>query len=171
VARGFIHSGCTKIAITDVNAATLSQTKAVLETLNPSAQILAIDGNIADEAFVDSLLQSVVSAFDRLDYAVNCAGVLGPSLRSDETAVAEFDRINGVNYRGCWLSSRAELRVMKAQTPLVDHPGQRGAVVSIASQLGVVGRPQASMWFRHFLCLISTRSFDILLPLRLAPSN
>lgn len=86
--------------------------------------------------------------FGRVDYAVNCAGVLGKPLASGEMDVAEFDRVNAVNYRGCWLSSRAQLRAMLLQEPLEglikdERRRQRGAIVNIASQLGIVGRPNA----------------------------
>lgn len=104
-------------------------------------------GNVADDHFAESFITDVVSEFGRVDYAVNCAGVLGESLRSTETSLAEFDRVNDINYRGCWLCSRAELAQMVKQDPLPSHdpdrPPQRGAVVNIASQLGIVGRPTA----------------------------
>jgi NAD(P)-dependent dehydrogenase (short-subunit alcohol dehydrogenase family) len=54
--------------------------------------------------------------------------------------------INNVNYRGCWLSSRAAIQRMLKQDPLPTHdgrPGYRGSIVNIASQLGIVGRPAA----------------------------
>ena len=66
--------------------------------------------------------------------------------RSHESTIEEFDLINNVNYRGCWLSSRAAIRQMLKQEPLPTHddrPGSRGSIVNIASQLGVVGRPAA----------------------------
>lgn len=95
-----------------------------------------------------------VAAFggdNRIDYAVNCAGILGPPLRSHEVAPEQFDRINGVNYRGSWLVSRAVLGRMVAQEAVVRGPtwgggrgwGERGCVVNIASQLGIVARPEA----------------------------
>ncbi|KAE8377216.1 hypothetical protein BDV26DRAFT_218841 [Aspergillus bertholletiae] len=69
-----------------------------------------------------------------------------------------FDQINNVNYRGCWLSSRAELRHMINQDPLPSHdasrPPQRGAVVNIASQLGIVGRPGARKPMASYLSLL-----------------
>jgi NAD(P)-dependent dehydrogenase (short-subunit alcohol dehydrogenase family) len=73
-------------------------------------------------------------------------GVLSNNKRSDETSPAEFDHINSINYRGCWLSSRAAIKQMLTQEPLSTHdgrPGSRGSVVNIASQLGIVGRPAA----------------------------
>ena len=104
-------------------------------------------GNIADEEFVESFVAEVVSTFGRLDYAVNNAGILEGGQRSTETTTDAFDRINGVNYKGCWLCSRAELRQMVNQDPLPSHDPnrepQRGSIVNVASQLGVVGRPGA----------------------------
>lgn len=92
-------------------------------------------------------MQEVIDTFKRVDYAVNCAGVLGGGQRSTETTSETFDRINGVNYKGCWLCSRAELTHMLKQDPLPSHDlerePQRGSIVNVASQLGIVGRPEA----------------------------
>lgn len=89
--------------------------------------------------------------FGRIDYAVNCAGVLGKPVPSGEMEVSEFERVNGVNYRGVWLCGRREVRVMMGQDPLEEEedgcrkkiPRERGSIVHIASQLGIVGRPEA----------------------------
>lgn len=146
VAKAFARSGCTRIAITDVNRETLEQTKTGILEISPNARILSVDGDISDEDFVASFADEVAKTFSRLDYAVNCAGILGPSLRSHETSVDHFDRINRVNYRGSWLCSRAALRLMLKQEPLPEQPEQRGSIVNIASQLGVVARPGAGKY-------------------------
>jgi NAD(P)-dependent dehydrogenase (short-subunit alcohol dehydrogenase family) len=120
---------------------------------HPSTQLLAHSGNVADDQFADSFINEVVRYFGRVDYAVNCAGVLGQPLRSSETSLAEFDRLNNINYRGCWLSSRAQLRQMVRQDALPSHdssrPPQRGAIVNVASQLGIVGRPSARKYLKQ----------------------
>ena len=46
------------------------------------------------------------------------SGILSNNERSGETSIEDFDRINGVNYRGLWLTSRAELKQMVKQDPL-----------------------------------------------------
>ncbi|PGH11561.1 hypothetical protein AJ79_04819 [Helicocarpus griseus UAMH5409] len=148
VAISFANAGCSRIAITDIHEASLARVKDAIVSKHPGVQVLASGGDIADESYVAAFFAEVEKMFGRLDYAVNCAGIIGPSLRSDEMLVAEFDRINNVNYRGCWLSSRAELKLMLKQ----DRPeaegaspsAQKGAIVNIASQLGIVGRPCAS---------------------------
>ncbi|OOQ89773.1 oxidoreductase, short-chain dehydrogenase/reductase family [Penicillium brasilianum] len=147
VAKAFAAAGCERIAITDLNETTLEQTRNAVAVAHPSTRLLARSGNVADDQFADSFINEVVRYFGRVDYAVNCAGVLGQPLRSSETSLAEFDRLNNINYRGCWLSSRSQLRQMVRQDALPNHdssrPPQRGAIVNVASQLGIVGRPSA----------------------------
>lgn len=75
---------------------------------------------------------------------------MGNNHISTETSLDAFDKINNVNYRGCWLSSRAQIKAMLRQDPLPSHdpnrPVQRGSIVNIASQLGFVGRPAGTVY-------------------------
>ncbi|KAK4944392.1 hypothetical protein LTR10_016278 [Elasticomyces elasticus] len=145
-AAAFAEAGCKRIAITDRNAELLSKTHLSITDKWSAVEIYSEAGDISQEDFVTRFMANVVEKFGRVDYAVNCAGVLGQSKRSHEMDTAEFDRVNKINYRGCWLSSRAELRQMLKQDPMSDDTGrapQRGAIVNIASQLGIVGRPTA----------------------------
>lgn len=101
-------------------------------------------GDISDEKFVDAFHDETFAMFSRLDYAVNCAGILGGDvIKAVEMTTEAFDRLNNINYRGSWLSCRAQLRNMLKQEPLQEHSKQRGSIVNIASQLGVVARPGA----------------------------
>lgn len=143
VARSFARSGCSRLIITDLNKETLSQTRDAILSINREAQVLAEPGDISDQTFVESLMVQTVERFQRLDYAVNCAGILGAAVRSTDMGVDAFDLINRVNYRGSWLCSRAALKAMLNQKPLEEHPEQKGAIVNIASQLGIVARPEA----------------------------
>jgi NAD(P)-dependent dehydrogenase (short-subunit alcohol dehydrogenase family) len=149
VVKAFVTSGCTRIVITDLNETTLSQTRDALLSISPDIDVLAVAGDITEEDIVKSLTEKAVKHFGRIDYAVNCAGVNAPSLRSHETPLSLFDHVNNANYRGCWLSSRAWISQMLTQEPLAEHPKQRGAIVSIASQLGSIARPNASKSHPH----------------------
>ncbi|KAL1878451.1 hypothetical protein Plec18167_004523 [Paecilomyces lecythidis] len=163
-ACAFAAAGCTRLAITDVNASLLDETRASILSSYPETTILAIPGDIAADCFPEDFIAQVMAHFGRVDYAVNCAGVLGKPLVSGEMDVAEFDRVNAVNYRGCWLSSRAELRAMVRQDPVEGAAAdgrrrQRGAIVNIASQLGIVGRPTAPAYCASKAAVIAlTRS-------------
>lgn len=115
---------------------------------------------MTDDAFVKSFVDGAVGAFGRIDYSVQCAGVLGQGLRSHETALRDFDYINGVNYRGTWLVTREVLGRMVKQEPLPDHQGQRGAVVNIASQLGLTARTGAAPYCASKSAVISMTKAD-----------
>jgi NAD(P)-dependent dehydrogenase (short-subunit alcohol dehydrogenase family) len=103
--------------------------------------------------------------FKRLDYAVNCAGVLGAAKKSHEMTLEEFDHIVNVDYRGSWLCSREELKIMVSQEPLPTNNGRqgnRGVIVNVASQLGIVARPQArKFYFLSFVWLIEETLIQI----------
>jgi NAD(P)-dependent dehydrogenase (short-subunit alcohol dehydrogenase family) len=143
VALAFARAGCTRIAITDRNESTLSSTADRIRAAAPDTQVLAVPGDISDPDSVDHVVGSVAAKFGRVDYAVNCAGVLQPSKPSGDMSVDDFDAVNSVNYRGLWLCSRAELRQMMQQ-----GGERRGAIVNIASQLALVGRREARKWLR-----------------------
>jgi NAD(P)-dependent dehydrogenase (short-subunit alcohol dehydrogenase family) len=87
---------------------------------------------------------------------VNCAGVLGGDvIKAVEMTTNSFDRLNNINYRGSWLSCRAQLRNMLKQKPLEEHPKQTGSIVNIASQLGIIARPGAGKLFREIIFVLS----------------
>ncbi|KAF7541655.1 hypothetical protein G7054_g389 [Neopestalotiopsis clavispora] len=172
VARAFVTEGCKSIAITDRNAELLKATEQAILELQPGQDddddqgvvaVLARAGDIADAAFVQSLVNEVVATFGRLDYAVNCAGVPGTGQRCTETSFEDFDRINAINYRGVWLCSRAELGAMIKQEPLETNVSgrapARGAIVNIASQLGIVSKAKMGPYSASKAAVISlTRS-------------
>ncbi|KAI3395898.1 hypothetical protein diail_683 [Diaporthe ilicicola] len=159
VAKGFARSGCSRIAITDLNRKSLADTRDAILHIDPKAQVVSQAGDVSDESFVSSFVRDVARRFSRIDYSVGCAGILGESLRSHETSTAAFDLITNVNYKGSWLVSRAVLGRMLRQEPLEEHPGQRGAIVNIASQLGVVARPAAAPYCASKAAIINmTRS-------------
>ncbi|KAM3420295.1 hypothetical protein BST61_g3580 [Cercospora zeina] len=148
-AASFVREGCRKVVIADLNLDGLAETTKLMQDLvdrHEELDVLAVQTDISQESSIESLFGRIEKTFARLDYAANCAGVLSLPQTSHETSAADFDKINNVNYRGCWLTSRAEIRMMLRQEPLPTHdgrPGNRGSIVNIASQLGIVGRPAA----------------------------
>jgi NAD(P)-dependent dehydrogenase (short-subunit alcohol dehydrogenase family) len=140
--------------LTDINSASLSSTAESLHALAKSAepsstlQISTLAGDISSSTFVDSLFDLLITDFGRIDYLVNCAGIAGNNARSDLTSIEAFDQINGVNYKGLWMCSRKALGIMKDQEierreGVEEGRGQRGSIVNVASQLGLVGREDA----------------------------
>ena len=85
-------------------------------SINPCVQVFQRPGDIADESFIDSFHEQVFEKFSRLDYAVNCAGVLGSkTLKAVEMETEAFDRLNGINYRTFTMKalSRMQLTIFR----------------------------------------------------------
>ncbi|KAK1069496.1 hypothetical protein LTR12_004543 [Friedmanniomyces endolithicus] len=145
-AVSFAREGCEKIVLADRNEQGLDNTRDAIQKVNSECEVYDVRIDVSSAESVEYLVDEAVKHFGRVDYCCNAAGVLSNNERSDATTPEEFDRINGINYRGCWLCSRAEIKQMLKQEPLATHDGRkgnRGSVVNIASQLGIVGRPAA----------------------------
>jgi NAD(P)-dependent dehydrogenase (short-subunit alcohol dehydrogenase family) len=77
-----------------------------------------------------------------------------------ESTLEAFDKVNGVNYRGLWMCVREQLKMMKEQEisereGMAPGRGQRGSIVNIASQLGIVGRPNSCKFSFFGLALLT----------------
>ncbi|KAF2086494.1 oxidoreductase [Saccharata proteae CBS 121410] len=164
IAHAFVAAGCLKLALTDINSALLNETVTQLRQTQPAVQIYCLAGDISNPSFVTSFHDRAVATFGRIDYCVNSAGILGNNQPSTETSIDDFDRVNGINYRGLWLCSRAQLKAMLVQAPLPSHDpsraGQRGSIVNIASQLGIVGRPNAPAYCASKAAVIAMTRAD-----------
>ncbi|THZ12443.1 NAD(P)-binding protein [Aureobasidium pullulans] len=164
-ATSFAQEGCTRVVLADISEASLTTTQESLTKSYPDTQFLAIPTDISSPEAVRNLFRKAVEKFGRIDYAVNCAGVLGAAKKSHEMTLEEFDHIVNVDYRGSWLCSREELKVMVNQEPLETHDGRkgsRGAIVNVASQLGIVARPQAPAYCSAKAAIIGLTKSDAL---------
>ncbi|TVY40198.1 Levodione reductase [Lachnellula subtilissima] len=152
-AIAFAVDGCRRIAICDRDLPGLEATRALIidikredADVDVEMEVEVLQVDILKEDDIERMVRMTVRRWGRVDYAVNAAGIIGNNAPSTSTSSAQFDLVTNINYRGCWLSSRAELAQMVGQEVLPSHdgrPGERGSVVNIASQLGVVGRPNA----------------------------
>lgn len=147
-AQAFVRAGCSRVFLTDLNPSTLERTTKSLRDLSPDVRVETAAGDISSRHFIDEIFDKLHGDFGRLDYAVNCAGMIGSGKSTSESSVEEFDKVTDVNYRGVWMCSRRQLQMMKEQ-PLLEQGQedqrrrQRGSIVNIASQLGIVGRPKS----------------------------
>ena len=88
---------------------------------------------------VTALVTHVTDAYGRLDCAVNCAGVGGGDALTADYPQDRWDRIVDVNLRGTFLVLRGELAAMTSV-------GSGGAIVNVASTLGLRGSANASAY-------------------------
>ncbi|GKZ20533.1 hypothetical protein AbraCBS73388_006111 [Aspergillus brasiliensis] len=107
IAKAFARAGCHRIVITDINPEMLDATQAAIQEIC-SGQVLALSGDISEESFVDHLIQVASNTFGRLDYVVNCAGILGgdsPPYCASKAAIINLTRADAIDY------SRDSIRV------------------------------------------------------------
>jgi NAD(P)-dependent dehydrogenase (short-subunit alcohol dehydrogenase family) len=84
---------------------------------------------------VKSLIEKTISAFGRLDFAFNNAGIEGIFASTHDCSEENFDKTIGVNLKGIWLSMKFEIPEMLKQG--------KGVIINCASIAGLVGYPSA----------------------------
>lgn len=112
------------------------------ETTHLIAEIVgdarAVPADVSKAADVEALVAATVSAYGRLDYACNSAGVESASATIVDQTEENFDATIGVNLKGVWLC-------MKYQIPaMLRHGG--GSIVNISSVNAVKVAPTASLY-------------------------
>ena len=92
---------------------------------------LFVSCNVADVAEVDSMVETVVDAFGRLDIAFNNAGTVGvPGPSTEDAALTSWERTLAVNLTGVFYCCRAEAKYM--------IPQRYGKIINTASMSATV---------------------------------
>jgi meso-butanediol dehydrogenase / (S,S)-butanediol dehydrogenase / diacetyl reductase len=95
--------------------------------------------DVARESEVRAMVDAVLARAQRVDALVNAAGIGTPRpVTLDEATVAEWETLCAVNLTGTLLCCRAVIPAMRR--------GGGGAIVNIASELGLVGSPRSAMY-------------------------
>jgi gluconate 5-dehydrogenase len=119
---------------------TLEESTAVAEACRQAsghrAEAWQLDvGNVAS---INAFVEQVLAAYGRIDVLVNNAGVNVPK-PATQYAEEEFDFISDVNFKGVFFLSTAVAKGMIER-------GAGGSIITITSQVGVVGGPLRSVY-------------------------
>ncbi len=106
------------------------------EVEQAGAKALIVQADVADEAAVRAMFDSVVQAFGRLDALVNNAGIVAPSMPLADMDLARLERMFDVNVLGAYLCAREAARRMST-----DRGGAGGAIVNVSSAASRLGSP------------------------------
>ncbi len=109
IALLFSHEGAT-VAICDINGEGAKQTAFRIKT-QTGLTVEAWELDVRDGEAVRSVVESIDSAFGRIDILVNCAGILKP-VPFFEMTEEVWDSHFEVNVRGAFLMSQAVSRIM-----------------------------------------------------------
>lgn len=103
--------GCTKFLLADIVQGALEETKSCVLEISSDAQVVTQATDVSKDAAVKSMVETCVSAFGRLNIAINCAGIARGSVRTVDTTAEEFKQLCNVNEKG--VSRRANLTMLK----------------------------------------------------------
>jgi NAD(P)-dependent dehydrogenase (short-subunit alcohol dehydrogenase family) len=148
-ALAFAREGAT-VVLCDRNAQTGAATATEVQRIgNADSSFVAAD--IAVAAQVKTLFATIGKRYGRLDIAVNNAGVEGLVAPIEEQTDDNFEQVIGVNVRGTFLCTRAEIEMMMPQragiiinfASIAAHVGFAGLSVYTASKHAILGMTKA----------------------------
>lgn len=99
-------------------------------------EALAVAGDVAVEADVMALFETVDSQLGKVTALVNNAGILERQIRVEEMDVARLQRVLNTNVIGSFLCAREAVRRMSTR-----FGGQGGAIVNLSSMAAKLGGP------------------------------
>ena len=97
---------------------------------------ITVAGDVAIEADVLRVFETVDRELGRLTALVNNAGIIGPQTRVEHFDVARLARIFATNITGAFLCAREAVRRMSTA-----HGGSGGGIVNVSSRAAVLGSP------------------------------
>ena len=129
VAKAFIAAGAN-VAVADLDGVKAEEATGSLGGLS-GGRAVAMQADVADEADVVALADSVAETFGGIDIWVNNAGVTRPAMLHKMTA-AEFDLVLAVHARGTFLGIREAARRMR-------EADGGGVILNVTSSAGLQG--------------------------------
>ena len=129
-ARLFAAEGARVVAV-DVRRDSVDETVELISRAGGTARAAVANVVVASE--IEAAVATAVAAYDRLDCAVNCAGVRGETTPLAEYTDEMWIHVLAVNLTGVFNSMRAEVRAMLRSGG--------GAIVNIASGAAVEPSP------------------------------
>lgn len=106
------------------------------EVERAGGRAVLLPGDVADEAAVLSMFDTLDAACGRVDALVNNAGIVAPSMPLAQMDAARLKRMFDVNVLGAYLCAREAARRMST-----DCGGRGGAIVNVSSAASRLGSP------------------------------
>ncbi|MFO8010725.1 MAG: SDR family oxidoreductase [Dehalococcoidia bacterium] len=127
-AMAFARRGA-KVVVVDFVPEAGEETVRMISEAGGESMFIKCD--VASEEEVESMINTAVEAYGRLDCAANNAGISGEVQRTIECTDENWEKVNGINLKGVWLCMKYEIPQMLKQNS--------GAIVNTSSMCGLVG--------------------------------
>lgn len=128
MAQLFAKEGAWVIAA-DWNQEALDETVAMVS--DSGGSITGVQGNVADQAQAEAIVDKAIEAYGKLDILCNNAGVMDTNQGAAEVTNETWERVLGINLNGPMYLTRKAIPAMLA--------AGGGAIVNTASVAGVGG--------------------------------
>ncbi|GAA3399712.1 SDR family NAD(P)-dependent oxidoreductase [Paenibacillus hodogayensis] len=123
---------------------------AVAAIRSAGGEAMAVHADVSDEAQVNAMVETIGRAWGGVDILVNNAGIY-PRKAWYEITGDEWDRVQAVNLKACFLTSKAVFPHMRAKgygkiinvSSVTFWRGQKGFAHYVASKGGVIGFTRA----------------------------
>lgn len=135
VAQLFAERG-TRVVVTDIDEDGGRKTVELIEQTGGTARFVRHDTSSAEDA--QKVVNDTIETYGRLDFAVNNAGIGGPSAPVGEYPLEGWDKVIAVNLSGVFYGMRYQIPAM------LKNNG--GSIVNVASILGQVGFVNSSAY-------------------------
>lgn len=126
------------VAAVDVNLESAEATVVEIKANGGNAKAFKID--ISNEDDVKNGIAAVVKEFGKLDILVNCAGINGVNLPTDEASYKEFESVFKVDVNGVFLMTKYAVPHLKKDK----DAHHMGAIVNFCSIYGIVGADESA---------------------------
>jgi NAD(P)-dependent dehydrogenase (short-subunit alcohol dehydrogenase family) len=119
-----------------VNGRTVEAVEKVIGSMTDSNRLIAAPGDVGIVAGCEAAVKTAIEGLGGLDILVNSAGV-GKDLSIEDSDESLWDETLNVNLKGTFFCCRAALAALR----LAD-----GCIVNIASDAGLMGNPESSVY-------------------------
>jgi NAD(P)-dependent dehydrogenase (short-subunit alcohol dehydrogenase family) len=136
IAQAFAEQ-CAGVMLADIQGDKARQAAQLISEMT-GMRAVGITLDVTDKEQVESVVQSTIDIFGRLDVLVNNAGILRPNYVIDHPE-EDFDAVLAVNVKGTFLCSQAAAKAMIAQ-------GQGGSIIIISSASGKKPDPKGAAY-------------------------
>lgn len=128
IAEGFARAGAT-VWLNDIDAAKARESATELNSLLDSENVLPYIADVSDVSAIRSMIDTVIKRSGRLDVVVANTGVTLYSKFLDTTP-EDFDRIVGINIRGCYFTAQSGAKAM------IEEGTYGGRIILLSSVTG-----------------------------------
>lgn len=118
-----------KVVAADWHQDSLDETVAMITSAGGTA--IGVQGNVADQAQAEAIIDAAVAAYSKVDVLCNNAGVMDTNQGAAELTNEMWERVLGINLTGPMYLTRKALPVMLG--------GGGGSIINTASVAGVGG--------------------------------